>query len=74
MGGLPCGIREIEVFDRVKDIPSGEGYGVSSHKYELSEEIPMSLTIKQKQAVTKQLAVDTNVEGRKRKGRSDMRW
>ena len=38
---LPYGIREIGIFHRVKDIPQGEGYGVSSHKYELREEIPM---------------------------------
>ena len=29
------------------DIPQSEGYGVSSHKYELSQGIPMSLTMKQ---------------------------
>jgi len=63
MGGLSRGI------SKDGDISQGEGHSVSSDKYELSEEIPMGLTMKEKQAVTKQLALTYKRE-RKRKGRS----
>jgi len=59
----------MEIFHGVKDIPRGEGHGVSSHKYELSERIPMGLTMKEKQAVTKRLALDYKRAGKKEKGK-----
>ena len=43
MGGLPRGI------SKDGDIPQGEGDSVSSYKYELSEQIPMGITMKEKQ-------------------------
>jgi hypothetical protein len=51
------------------DIPQGEGYGVSSPKYGLSEETGMGLTMKEKQAVTKQLALTYKRAGKKEKGK-----
>jgi len=63
MRGLPRGI------GKSGDIPRGEGHGVSSHKYELSEEILRGLTMKEKQAVTKQLALSHKRGRKKEKGK-----
>jgi len=65
---LLCFPKGISTFRGVTDIPQGEGRGVSSHKYELSEEIPMGLTMKEKQAVTKQLALSYKLASKKREG------
>jgi len=51
------------------DILQGEGYGVSSHKYKLSQEIPMGPAMKEKQAVTKRLAFTYKRAGKKEKGK-----
>jgi len=66
---LPRGIRKMGIFHRVKDIPRGEGYDVSSHKHKLSEETTMSLTMKGKHAVTKQLTLTYKSAGKKEKGK-----